>query len=111
MLADGVPALLLPHQLLAAGHSDATTLGLTTLLAIGLAALLQPFAGAWSDRVGRFPVMAAGAVTAVVGLVLLLSPDTALVGTVLALCGVSVAQAGYQALLPDQIGRASCRGR
>ena len=110
MLADGVPALLLPHQLLAAGHSDATTLGLTTLLAIGLAALLQPFAGAWSDRIGRFPVMTAGAVIALAGLTMLVSPGTALAGTVLALCGVGIAQAGYQALLPDHV-EAGWRGR
>lgn len=110
MLSDGVPALLLPHQLLATGRSDATTLGLITMLAIGLAALLQPFAGAWSDRVGRFPVMAAGAFAAVAGLAMLLSPETALAGTVLALCGVGIAQAGYQALLPDRV-EAGWRGR
>lgn len=110
MLADGVPALLLPHQLLAGGDSDATTLGLTTLLAIGLAAVLQPFAGAWSDRVGRFPVMTAGAVIALAGLAMLLAPGTALPGTVLALCGAGIAQAGYQALLPDHL-ETGWRGR
>jgi MFS family permease len=110
MLADGVPALLLPHQLLAGGESDATTLGLTTLLAIGLAAVLQPFAGAWSDRVGRFPVMTAGAVIALAGLAMLLGPGTALPGTVLALSGVGIAQAGYQALLPDHV-ETGWRGR
>jgi MFS family permease len=110
MLSDGVPALLLPHQLLATDRTDATTLGVTTLLAIGLAALLQPFAGAWSDRIGRFPVTAVGAVTAVMGLAMLLSPGTALAGTVLALCGVGIAQAGYQALLPDRVA-AGWRGR
>ncbi|MGQ0608239.1 MAG: MFS transporter [Chloroflexota bacterium] len=104
MLSDGVPALLLPHQLLATGRSNATELGLTTLLAIGLAALVQPFAGAWSDRVGRFRVVAAGAVAALVGLAMLLDPATALAGTVIALCGVGIAQAGYQALLPDRVG-------
>ena len=104
MLSDGVPALLLPHQLLAAGRTDATGLGMTTLLAIGLAALVQPFAGAWSDRVGRFRVMAAGALAALTGLAMLVSPATAFAGTVVALCGVSIAQAGYQALLPDRIG-------
>ena len=110
MLADGVPALLLPHQLLAGGDSDATTLGLTTLLAIGLAAVLQPFAGAWSDRVGRFPVMTVGAAIALAGLGMLLGSGTALAGTVLALCGVGIAQAGYQALLPDHV-ETGWRGR
>ncbi len=110
MLSDGVPALLLPYQLLATGRTNATPLGLTTMLAIGLAALLQPFAGAWSDRVGRFPVIAVGAFAALAGLGMLLSPGTALPGTVLALCGVGIAQAGYQALLPDRVA-AGWRGR
>jgi MFS family permease len=110
MLSDGIPALLLPHQLLATGRSNATELGLTTLLAIGLAALVQPFAGAWSDRVGRFRVVAAGSVAALVGLAMLLDPATALAGTLIALAGVGIAQAGYQALLPDRVG-AAWRGR
>lgn len=104
MLSDGVPALLLPHQLLATGRGDATALGLTTLLAIGLAAVLQPVAGAWSDRVGRFSVMTTGTIAALIGLAMLLNPETAFAGTVLAICGASVAQAGYQALLPDRLG-------
>ena len=110
MVADGVPALLLPHRLLAEGRTDATTLGLITLLAIGVAALLQPAAGRWSDRIGRFPVIAAGSALAIAGLALLFAPGAAVAGAVLALAGVSVAQAGQQALLPDRIG-ASWRGR
>lgn len=110
MIADGVPALLLPHQLMASGVSDATTLGLTTLAGIGAAALIQPFAGRWSDRIGRFPVIAVGTALAVAGLGLLLAPPTAPVGCVVTLSGVSIAQAGHQALLPDRIGRA-WRGR
>ena len=104
MVADGVPALLLPHRLLTDGGADATRLGLITLVAIGVAALLQPAAGWVSDRVGRFGVIAAGTAMAVAGLVLLLAPDGAVPGTVIALGGVSVAQAGQQALLPDRIG-------
>lgn len=110
MVADGVPALLLPHRLLAEGRTDATTLGMITLLAIGSAALLQPAAGRWSDRVGRFPVIAAGTALAIGGLALLFAPGAAVAGAVLALAGVSVAQAGQQALLPDRIG-AAWRGR
>lgn len=110
MVADAVPALLLPHQLLAGGTGDATSLGLITLVAIGFAALLQPGAGALSDRVGRLPVLAAGTAIAVAGLALLVLPTGAVPGTVVALAGVSVAQAGQQALLPDRIG-AEWRGR
>jgi len=58
MVADGLPALLIPYQLLVAGReTSATTLGLLTLIAIALAAAAQPLAGHWSDRVGRLPVM------------------------------------------------------
>ena len=110
MVADGLPALLLPHRLLADGGTDATTLGLITLVAIAVAAMLQPIAGRWSDRIGRFPIIGAGTAMAVGGLALLLGPGTAVAGTVLALAGVSVAQAGQQALLPDRIVP-SWRGR
>jgi MFS family permease len=110
MVADGVPALLLPHRLLAEGSTDATRLGLVTLVAIAIAALLQPVAGWISDRVGRFPVIGAGTVMTVSGLAVLLAPGGAVAGTVVALAGVSVAQAGQQALLPDRVDVA-WRGR
>jgi FSR family fosmidomycin resistance protein-like MFS transporter len=110
MVADGVPALLLPHRLLGDGEIDATELGLVTLVALAIAALVQPAAGWVSDRVGRFPVIAAGTAIAVAGLALLLAPGGALAGTVVALGGVSIAQAGQQALLPDRVG-AGWRGR
>ena len=109
MVSDGVPALLVPHQLAASG-GGATAVGLLTFAAIALAAIAQPFAGAWSDRVGRVPVVATGAAIAVVGLAALLIRDGLLAGTILALVGVSVAQAGYQSLMPDRIPMAA-RGR
>lgn len=109
MVADGVPALLVPHQIAASG-GDATSLGLLTLIAIALAALAQPLAGALSDRVGRVPVMAAGVGLAVGGLAVLLFSGGLLLGTIVALVGVSTVQAGYQALLPDRIEPPS-RGR
>lgn len=112
MVSDGVPVVLLPHQLLSSGQTDATTLGVVTLLAIAFAAALQPVAGAWSDTVGRWPVIAAGVAVGVVGLLLMLAPQTAVPGAVVSLLGVSVAQAGHQPLLPELIperlrGRAS----
>jgi MFS family permease len=110
MIADGVPTLLLPHALLREQAGDATTVGVTTLIAIGLAALLQPVAGRWSDRVGRFPVIAAGSLAAVAGLALFGPARAASAATIVTLAGVSVAQAGHQALLPDRLP-ASWRGR
>jgi MFS family permease len=110
MVADGVPALLLPHRLLSDGDADATHLGLITLVAIAAAALIQPAAGWVSDRVGRLSVIWAGTAMAAAGLALLVRPDGIIGGTIVALAGVSVAQAGQQALLPDHI-RADWRGR
>lgn len=110
MVADGVPTLLLPHAMLQDGAADATTVGMTTLIAIGLAALLQPVAGRWSDRVGRFPVIAAGSIAAAAGLALFGVAGAAPAATIVTLAGVSVAQAGHQALLPDRLP-ASWRGR
>lgn len=112
MISDGVPAVLLPHQLLTAGDHGATTLGLTTLIAIAVAAALQPVAGRWSDSIGRWPVIASGIVLALAGLVLVLTPATLVLGAVVALVGVSLTQAGHQPLLPDLVpvawrGRAS----
>ena len=104
MLADGVPAVLLPHQLLSAGDEGASTLGLVSMAALAAAAAVQPPAGRVSDAIGRWPVVTAGVVLAVVGL-LLLTSSAALPGAVLAMVGVSVAQAGYQPLLPDVVPR------
>ena len=109
MVADGVPALLVPYQVAASGR-DAAELGLVTLLAIGLAAAAQPFAGAWSDRVGRWPAIGLGVFITSCGLALILSPSALMAGTVVALVGASIVQAGYQGLLPDRVP-AALRGR
>ena len=106
MVADGVPTLLLPYRLGGAEAGDATFLGLATLAAIAVAALIQPLAGRLSDRIGRPVVMAAGVAVAGAGLsVLVTASGTALMffGLMLALCGASIAQAGQQALLPDHV--------
>ena len=110
MISDAVPALLLPHQLLVRGQADATSLGLITLIAIALAAAIQPLAGRWSDSVGRWPVISVGVAVAVLGLGLMLAPETAVAGAVVSLLGVSVAQAGHQPLLP-QLVPTQLRGR
>jgi MFS family permease len=110
MISDGVPALLLPHQLLATGSADATTLGLISLVAIGLGALVQPFAGRLSDSWGRGPLILVGLVLALLGLGALLVPELALAAAIVAIVGASVAQAGQQPLLPDLVP-ARWRGR
>jgi MFS family permease len=110
MVSDGIPALLLPHQLLSAGRADATTLGLVSLVAIGLGALVQPFAGRFGDARGRTPVIAVGLAVALLGLLGLLLPWAALGAAVVAVVGVGVAQAGQQPLLPDLVP-ARWRGR
>ena len=68
LISDGVPSLLLPHQLLQAGATEASQLGVITLAALALAALVQPLAGSARDRIGRWPVIAAGIALAVGGL-------------------------------------------
>ncbi len=103
VVGDGVPSLLLPHQLLQAGAADATRLGLITLAALALAALAQPIAGSVSDRIGRWPVIAAGVALAGAGFVLLVTPGGLVRGALVALVGTSVAQAGHQPLVPDRI--------
>ncbi|HJP70444.1 MAG TPA: MFS transporter [Candidatus Limnocylindria bacterium] len=110
MIGDGVPALLLPHRLLTGGVTDATTLGVVTLVGIALAAAVQPFAGRWSDRVGRVPVIGIGAIVATAGLLALVATPAVATGAIVALVGASIAQAGYQPMLPDRLPR-RWRGR
>jgi MFS family permease len=110
MIGDGIPALLLPHQLLSTGRADATTLGLVSLLAIGLGALVQPFAGRLGDARGRAPVIGVGLGVALFGLLGLLLPSAALAAAIVAVVGVGVVQAGQQPLLPDLVP-ARWRGR
>lgn len=102
-IADVLPSLLLPYHLLETEAEPAAVVGVATLVAIAVAAALQPAAGWWSDLHGRFPVMAAGALVAVAGLVLMADPTNAILGTVVGLAGVSVLQAGYQPLMRDRV--------
>jgi MFS family permease len=110
MISDGVPALLLPHRLLEEGATDATALGAITLVGIALAAAIQPFAGRWSDRLGRGPVIGVGCALAAMGLLLLTAGSAVVPGAIVALVGASVAQAGYQPILPERLAR-GWRGR
>lgn len=103
MVADGLTTLLVPHQVAASG-GNAGRLGVLLLVALALAALAQPIAGAMSDRVGRPPVIIAGLAIALSGLAVIVAGGALAAGTILGLVGVAVTQAGYQALLPDRIG-------
>ncbi|HEX2222416.1 MAG TPA: MFS transporter [Candidatus Limnocylindria bacterium] len=109
LVADGTVTLLVPHRLtsLAGDRGAATLIGTVTLIALVLAMLVQPVAGALSDRLGRRAVIVGG-VLAVAGLAVVPAasiPAVAAGGT-LALVGVSVAQAGQQALIPDRVDAA-----
>ncbi|MDQ4036678.1 MAG: MFS transporter [Chloroflexota bacterium] len=118
MLGDGLSALVLPYLLLLLVNADAqaTVLGVATLAGLSLGMLIQPLAGAVSDRRGsRRPLLLGGMGLAVVGLGgLAFGPVIGLAGVLglylLATSGANVAQSGQQALIPDQVPAAS-RGR
>src|SRR5215216_5461268 len=112
MVSDGLTTLVLPTYLLETGDeaSRAITLGLITFAGLLVGMLVQPLAGAWSDRIrpqwGRRGVLALGVLLLLGSLVALgLSRD--LVGVLMAFIAVnvaaSVAQAGQQGLLPDLV--------
>jgi MFS family permease len=114
-LYDGVTLLVLPLRV----GGDATSLGLVSLVGLGIAAGLQPLAGWASDRlagrVDRRLFIAAAAVPAVAGLWILAasaSLATALAGYVILQAGATAVQAGQQTLIPEHVapdrqGRAS----
>jgi MFS family permease len=118
MLGDGVNTLVLPKLLLDVGNESAraTTLGLLTSVGLIGGMLLQPLAGAWSDRLrprwGRRGVLGAGLVLMLASL-LLLNARVDLVGISLAYLllqvAVSVGQAAQQGFIPDQVSQ-SLRG-
>jgi MFS family permease len=112
MLTDGVNTLVLPLQLsnLLGKPAQATALGLLTFVGLLAGALVQPYAGALSDRLR--PALARKGFIAI-GLVLSLGALAAfaflpgLLGAALAYIGIqisaSVAQAGQQGLIPDLV--------
>jgi MFS family permease len=111
-LSDGLTTLVLPRQLadLVADERRATVLGAVTAVGLFAAMLVQPVAGAASDRLGsrwgRRGFVALGALLALAALALL-----GAAGTVWAIAGAyllvqvaaSVAQAGQQGYLPDLV--------
>lgn len=107
-LFDGITVLLLPLRL----AGDAASLGLVSLLGLGLAALLQPLAGALSDQVrqqlDRRWFIAIAGVAALVGVWILIGSTglvLAVAGYVLVQIAASAMQAGQQTLIPEHVDR------
>jgi MFS family permease len=105
-------SLLLP-ELVADTVSPAirgTSVGLLTVLGIGAAVVIQPVAGVVSDHwpysERRRPFILVGALIAAAATLLLAfapSFSVLLVAYVIVQCGANVAQAAFQALIPDHV--------
>jgi MFS family permease len=114
-LFDGVTVLVLPLRL----GADASTVGIVSLVGLGLAAALQPVAGWLSDRVrdrvDRRTFLGVAAAPAVLGLWLLVGTTTlvaAVLGYILVQAAATAMQAAQQTLIPEHLdgaeqGRAS----
>ena len=112
VLFDGVNTLVLPLQLSRLGgqNNQATILGLLTFAGLMGAALVQPVAGAFSDRLrprmGRKGFIAVGLLLSLISLFLFATVEN-LVGVMAGYLSIqvsaSIAQAGQQGLLPDLI--------
>ena len=109
---DGVTTLIIPTQVDAAtsGSGRATALGLITVPALLLAALIQPIAGAGSDRfrsvMGRRGWIGVGTGLALISLVLLAASTTLptiAIAFGFVVVALSIAQAGLQGFIPDLV--------
>lgn len=112
VLLDGVNTLVLPLQIsgLAGGHNQATIVGLLTFLGLLAGALIQPIAGAFSDklhaRFGRKGFIGIGLILSLLSLFIFgIFPSLigAIVGYLAIQISASVAQAGQQGLIPDLV--------
>lgn len=115
-LVDGVTMLLLPVRL-SGSDGTATMLGLVSFIGLSAAVVVQPLAGALSDRiranVDRRMFMLVAALPAVGGLWLIVGPTAltlAAIGYVVLQAGASALQAAVQALIPEHVP-AAVRGR
>src|SRR4051812_16270458 len=107
-LFDGVTVLVLPLRI----EADASTLGLVSLVGLGIAAGLQPVAGWLSDRlrdrVSRRTFLAVAAAPAVLGLWLLVGTTTlaaAVAAYALIQTAATAMQAAQQTLIPEHVDR------
>lgn len=112
-LFDGVNTLVLPLHLSALSGQDqqATLLGLLSFVGLLAGALVQPAAGALSDRLrpvwGRKGFIGIGLLLSLVSLFLFAlsySLPGAMAGYLAIQVSASVAQAGQQGLIPDLVG-------
>src|SRR5688572_23213506 len=112
MLFDGINTLVLPLQLseLADQKSQATILGLFTFMGLLAGALVQPIAGALSDRlqpvIGRKGFIGIGLLLSLASLFLFAifqSLVTIMISYLAIQVSASFAQAGQQGLLPDLV--------
>ncbi len=119
MLSDGVNSLVLPNMLLGIvpNESKASVLGLLTFLGLMAAMLVQPYAGALSDRLrprwGRVGMIGLGMLLVLLSLLLFGSPRILVVlglGYLFLQVSMSIAQAAQQGFIPDLVPPA-LRGR
>lgn len=113
VLFDGINTLVLPIQLgtLAGQTNQATVLGLLTFVGLLAGALVQPIAGAFSDRLqpvlGRKGFIGIGLSLSLLSLFLFAmwkSLAGILLGYLAVQISASIAQAGQQGLIPDLVG-------
>jgi MFS family permease len=112
VLFDGVNTLVLPRQvgILASQNTQATLLGLLTFVGLIAGALIQPIAGAFSDRykpvLGRKGLTGIGLVLSLLSLSLFAAAQSIvglLAGYLAVQISASIAQAGQQGLIPDLV--------
>ena len=112
VLFDGVNTLVLPLQIskFTDQHNQATTVGLLTFLGLLAGALIQPIAGAFSDKLypllGRKGFIGIGLILSLLSLfVFSIFPSLAraVVGYLAIQVSASIAQAGQQGLIPDLV--------
>jgi len=112
ILQDGTNTLILPLQIskLTNCETQATILGLLTFLGLVFAAIIQPIAGALSDRwkpiIGRKGFIGIGLLLSLLSVFFFATIETligVMVGYVLIQISASFAQAGQQGLMPDLI--------
>ncbi len=119
MMGDGINSLALPNLLMGAVPAErrATVLGLLTFLGLLGAMLVQPYAGAWSDRLrrrwGRVGMIGFGVLLVMLSLGLFGASRGLVVvtlGYLFLQVSMSISQAAQQGFIPDLVPPA-LRGR